>query len=180
MTGGRAADELPPWRRRLDGFARGLERLLDLLLGCMLLVLVSTLVYQVFGRYVLDKAPGWSEELARFLIVWITLLGSARVLRQNGHIAVSVLVDVLPPAAKGVLLAVRDLAVLFAVYILVAYGLDFALLFGRQLSPAFEVPMTVPYSALPIGGALIGLMVVLARLTRSPYARGDYMPVADT
>lgn len=179
MAERRAASELPPLRRQLDGFARGLERLLDLLLGVMLLVLVSTLVYQVFGRYVLDKAPGWSEELARFLIVWIALVGSARVLRQNGHIAVSVLVDALPRGVKGLVLAIRDLAVLFAVYILVAYGLDFALLFGRQLSPAFEVPMTLPYSALPVGGALIGLMVVLARLTRSPYARGDYMPVAE-
>jgi TRAP-type C4-dicarboxylate transport system permease small subunit len=165
---------MPAWQRRLDALSSGIERVLDAALAAMLLLLILTICYQVFGRYVLNHAPRWSEELARFLMVWITLVGSAAVLRQNGHITVSVLVEALPPRARAVLLAVRDVAVLVTVYVFVAYGLDFALLFGRQLSPAFEVPMTVPYAAMPIGGVLIGLMVVLARLTKSPYARGDF------
>lgn len=177
MTGGPTPGTPPA--RRLEAVAGAIEKVLDAVLALMLLMLVATIVYQVFGRYVLNHAPRWSEELARFLMVWIALLGSAAVLRQNGHITVSVLVDALPPRARQIALAMRDAAVLLVVYILVAYGLDFALLFGRQLSPSFEVPMTLPYSALPIGGALIGLMVVLARLTESPYARGEFVPVEE-
>lgn len=175
----RQAEAPPAWQRRFDAFAALIERGLDAALALMLLVLVATICYQIFGRYVLGDAPRWSEELARFLVVWVTLIGSAAVLRQNGHITVSVLLDALPPRPKAVLLAVRDLAVLAAVYVLVVNGFSFAVMFGRQLSPAFEVPMTVPYSALPIGGGLIGLMVVLARLTRSPYARGDFPPASE-
>src|SRR5690606_19822608 len=98
--------ELTGWRHSLDRFARALERLLDAVLAVMLVVLVSSLVWQVFGRYALDKAPVWSEELARFSMVWVTMLGSAVVMRENGHITVSVLVDAMPPVVRSFLLAV--------------------------------------------------------------------------
>lgn len=169
---------LAGWRLSLDRFARGLERTLDAVLALMLTVLVASLVWQVFGRYVLDSAPGWSEELARFLMVWVTMLGSAAVMREHGHISVAVLVDALPPRARSVLLAARDAVVLATVYVLLAYGIDLAALLSVRLSAAFEVPMALPYAALPAGAGLIGLAVIIARLTRSPYARGVPAPVA--
>lgn len=169
---------LDGWRLALDRFARGLERTLDAVLALMLAVLVASLVWQVFGRYALDSAPGWSEELARYLMVWIAMLGSAAVMREHGHINVAVLVDALPPSMRPVLLAVRDAVVLTTVYVLFAYGVDLAVLLKGQLSAAFEVSMAVPYAALPAGAFLIGAAVIVARLTRSPYARGVPAPVA--
>lgn len=169
---------LDGWRLALDRFARALERALDAVLALMLAVLVASLVWQVFGRYALDRAPGWSEELARFLMVWITMLGSAVVMRENGHISVSVFVDALPPGLRTLLLAIRDLVVLATVYILFAYGINLATLLKGQSSPAFEVTMALPYAALPAGAFLIGLAVILARLTRSSYARGTAAPIA--
>lgn len=174
-TGG---PELAGWRLSLDRFARALERVLDAVLALMLTILVASLVWQVFGRYALDRAPGWSEELARFLMVWIAMLGSAVVMRENGHITVSVLVDALPRSVRSVLLAVRDAVVLATVYVLFAYGINLAALLKGQLSAAFEVTMALPYAALPAGAFLIGLAVVVARLTRSPYARGLATPIA--
>ena len=170
--------ELRGWQRRLDRFARMLERTLEAVLAIMLAVLVASLVWQVFGRYALDSAPSWSEELARFLMVWISMLGSAVVMRENGHITVSVLVDSLPTRLRTVLLAVRDAVVLGTVYVLFSYGINLASLLKGQLSAAFEVSMAIPYAALPTGAFLIGLAVIIARLTRSPYARGTPAPIA--
>ena len=170
--------ELDGWRRSLDRCARYLERALDAVLATMLAILVASLVWQVICRYAMDRAPGWSEELARFLMVWIAMLGSAAVMRDNGHIHVSVLLDSLPARARTILLAIRDAIVLGTVYVLFTYGMNLATLLKGQLSPAFEVSMAVPYSALPAGALLIGLAVVVARLTRSPYARGDATPIA--
>lgn len=172
------ASPLQGWRLTLDRFARALERGLDAVLATMLTVLVASLIWQVIGRYVFDKAPGWSEELARFLMVWVAMLGSAVVMRQNGHISVSVFVDAFPPAVRALLLAVRDLVVLATVYVLFAYGIYLAMLLKGQLSPAFEVTMALPYSALPAGAVLIGVAVILARLSRSPYASGASAPIA--
>lgn len=173
-----AEPELHGWQLSLDRFARALERTLDAVLALMLTVLVASLVWQVFGRYALDDAPSWSEELARFLMVWISMLGSAVVMREHGHINVSVLVDSLPLRARAVLLAVRDAVVLGTVYVLFSYGINLSGLLKGQLSPAFEVSMALPYAALPAGAFLIGLAVVIARLTRSPYARGVPAPIA--
>jgi TRAP-type C4-dicarboxylate transport system permease small subunit len=141
-----------------------IARTLDILLAVMLAVLVASLGWQVFGRYVLDRAPAWSEELARFLMVWITMLGAAAVMRDRGHIAVTALPDALPPTARRVLGAVSDLVVLWVAWIVGVHGAALADLLSMQASPAFEVTMAVPYAALPVGAALIAAMVVLRRL----------------
>lgn len=141
-----------------------IARTLDILLAVMLAVLVASLGWQVFGRYVLDRAPAWSEELARFLMVWITMLGAAAVMRDRGHIAVTALPDVLPPTARRVLGVVSDLVVLWVAWIVGVHGAALADLLSMQASPAFEVTMAVPYAALPVGAALIAAMVVLRRL----------------
>jgi TRAP-type C4-dicarboxylate transport system permease small subunit len=144
--------------------AGGIERALDILLALMLAALVGSLGWQVFGRYVLDRAPSWSEELARFLMVWITMLGAAAVMRREGHIAVTALPDALGRGARRALAALRDLVVLAVAYVVGAYGFALADLLSVQSSPAFEVTMAVPFAALPAGAALIALMVVLRRL----------------
>src|SRR5690554_1098560 len=121
--------------RRLAGRAAALlERLLDVIVGAMILVMAATIVWQVFARYVLDAAPGWSEELARFLMIWVTLLGGAAVLRSGGHISVTALLDWLPQRVHGIVLALRDVALLLALAVLVHYGWGYAALNAVQES----------------------------------------------
>lgn len=141
-----------------------LERLLDGLMAIALVVMLCSMVYQVFGRYVLDHAPSWSEELARYLMVWLTMLGSAAVLRSGGHISVTTLVDALGPTALAVVLAMRDAAMVAASGVLAWWGILFAQMNSVQESAAMEIPMSIPYAALPVGAGLIVLMVLLARL----------------
>jgi TRAP-type C4-dicarboxylate transport system permease small subunit len=153
-----------PQPSRAARAAAAIEQALDLLLAAMLAALVASLAWQVFGRYVLDRAPSWSEELARFLMVWITMLGAAAVTRGHGHIAVTTLPDALGPSLRRALGAVRDLVVLAVAFVVGIEGAALADLLSFQASPAFEVTMAVPYAALPAGSALIALMVVLRRL----------------
>lgn len=154
----------------LQALARGIERTLDALLGCAILVMVSSMIWQVVGRYVFNKAPGWSEELARFMMLWLTMLGSASALRSGGHLAVTSLVDSLRPRAQAVALALRDAVMVGAAGLLAWQGFLFAQLNGVQESAAMEIPMSVPYAALPVGALLILLMVVLSRLLGAPFA----------
>jgi TRAP-type C4-dicarboxylate transport system permease small subunit len=69
------------------------ERVLDKILIVLFLVMVVAIVWQVFARYVLGAPTIWSEELARFMLVWVTMLGSAYVLEHGGHVAVTVFVN---------------------------------------------------------------------------------------
>lgn len=148
--------------------AARVERILDGLMAVALIVMLCSMLYQVFGRYVLDRAPSWSEELSRYLMVWMTMLGSAAVLRSGGHISVTTLTDTLSPPALAAVLALRDAALVATSGALVWWGVLFAEMNGVQESAAMEIPMTIPYAALPVGAGLIILFVVIARLAGRP------------
>lgn len=151
-------------QQRAGRLAAGLERVLDLVTGSAVAVMAGVIAYQVFGRYVLDRSPSWSEELARYLLIWMTMLGSAAVLRSGRHIAVTVLVDALGPGSRRAILAVRDAVLVTVSGLLAWWGLAFARLNATQDSPGMEIPMSIPYAALPAGAVLIVILVLLARL----------------
>lgn len=142
-----------------------LQRGLDVLLGLTLAVITLSLIYQVFGRYVLHSAPGWTEELSRLLIVWVAMLGSAACLRTGNHIAISALLIAVPHRVQAALLLVRDAAILACMGVLAWSGFNYALLNHSQESPALELPMSIPYAAIGIGALLTAVMLCLMRIS---------------
>lgn len=147
-----------------SALAARIETVLNSLLGLILAVIAVSLIYQVFGRYVLGRAPGWSEEVARMMIVWLTMLGAGACLRGGTHIAVTFLVNALPPGLRTAVLWLRDFAILMAVGVLGWAGARYAELNAAQDSPALEIPMSIAYSSLPIGAALVALQLTLSRV----------------
>jgi len=154
-----------------------LERVLDVLMAAALAVMVTIISYQVFGRYVLGKAPSWTEELTRFLLIWMTMLGSAASLRHGGHITVTFLVEMLNPLWQAVFLIARDVFLVAVSGLFMVFGTKFAMLNGAQESAALEIPMMIPYAALPVCGLLILLLVGITRWARSPInvAQGEFI-----
>ncbi len=148
-------------------------RLLSTLLGLSLAVMAACVFYQVFGRYVLGREPAWSEELARYLMVWVTMLGSAAGLARGEHITVTVLTDRLAPGARAVVVALRDAVMVACAGALTWSGITYAQLNGAQESAAIEMPMTIPYLAIPVGAGLIVLIVIIARLRGEPLALAE-------
>lgn len=162
---GAAGEVAPPLPTRGPArWAARLERTLDHLIALLLAVCAATIVWQVFGRYVLGRSPSWSEEVARMSVAWLTMLGAAACLRDGGHIAVTALIDALPPGPRAAALWVRDFAVLATAGVLVWAGIDFAALNRDQESAALEIPMSIPYASLVVGAALVALVLVLSRL----------------
>lgn len=148
------------------GVARRIERALDLfLLGALGLMVVSICI-QVAGRYIFGHTPSWTEEVARFLVAWVTMIGSALIIRREGHIAVTVAFDALPEGLRLAVGWVRDSLILMMAAALAYYGYAFATLGGRRDSPALEIPMYYPYLAIPVGAALIAVLLVLSRAGR--------------
>jgi hypothetical protein len=107
---GEAGEQRPP--NAAIAWAMRIERTLDVVLGLMLLAVALILFYQVFGRYVIGRAPAWTEEISRMLVAWIAMLGTGACLRTGGHVAVGALVNAVPPRVRVVLLALRDVVVM--------------------------------------------------------------------
>ena len=144
--------------------AIAIERVLDAVLLVALVVMVASITYQVFGRYVLNHSPSWTEEVARFLMAWITMLGSAAVIRSEGHIAVTVVAESLPPRLREAVRWLRDVIIITTAGALAWYGYGFALIGARRASPALEISMYWPFLAIPVGAAMIALLLVLHRI----------------
>lgn len=134
---------------------RGLNRLLEPLLIGALTVLVLVVLWQVFSRYVLQSPSTATDEVARFLLMWLTLLGTAWIVGQREHLAIDLLSDKL--SANNALKLQRLLILLTAVFtilVLIVGGSNLVLVTLRlaQTSTVLQVPMGYVYLALPVSG----------------------------
>jgi TRAP-type C4-dicarboxylate transport system permease small subunit len=135
-----------------------LDRLLSLLLVSLVLGLVFSVTWQVASRYLLQAPSSWTEELARFLLIWIGLLGAAYAYRSRAHMRLELLEEHLGSDGIRRLRAFSAMAVMFfAIAVLLLGGLSLVSLTLEleQVSAALGVPMGLVYLALPLSGLLI-------------------------
>jgi TRAP-type C4-dicarboxylate transport system permease small subunit len=128
----------------------------------LLTATVTLVILQVFFRYVLNSSLSWSEEAARYLFIWSAVLGfssSVHARRLFSFDMVARRLDARGRAACAVLFVIAAAGFLWA--LIVSGG---ALVAGTvtQSSPAMNLPMAVPYAALPLGGVLIALHLLAA------------------
>jgi len=136
----------------------------DTLLRYTLIVLMSLIVldvsWQVITRFVLPTPSSYTEELARFLLIWISLLGAAYAYAHRLHLGIELLAGRLSGRGKH-WLAITGYALsgLFALLALVIGGTQLTLLTMelKQVSGALGLPMAYVYCVLPISGALMVL-----------------------
>lgn len=153
--------------------ARAIERVLDAWIGLMILAMAVAICWQVFARYVLAAAPGWSEEFARYTMIWVTMIGGAAVLRSGGQMSVTALLDRLPERWASIMLAIRDLAMVVTLVLLIWWGAKLTQLMTVQETASLQVSKAWVYVALPIGAGLMLLMLVLERLKGGTFRADD-------
>lgn len=131
-------------------------------LGTFLLCLIFlSVALQVVGRLVFRSPPFWTEELARYLFVWLVCIGSAEVVRIRGHITMDLLATMLGPRVKVLLQILLNAAILASLVVLVWYSWQGAIRAGRIDSVALGVPESLLYGALPVGAALMTLRILM-------------------
>jgi TRAP-type C4-dicarboxylate transport system permease small subunit len=135
---------------------------IDKIVGGILMVLLSVItldvLWGVFTRYALGNQASWSEELARFLLIWIGILGAAYASGQRMHLAIDLLGPKLEASKQRRLQRFIDLIILiFALTVLVIGGMRLLYITQAlgQLSAALRIPMAVVYSVIPLSGLLV-------------------------
>jgi TRAP-type C4-dicarboxylate transport system permease small subunit len=135
-----------------------LDRLLTWVCVVLFAVLVVDVTWQVFTRQVLDQPSTWSEELAKYLFIWLGLFASALVFGERGHIAVDFAVKKLPAKVQLVVAVLVQLSILvFTALVLIWGGLRVVDLAWEQNLTGLPVNVGPLYLALPISGVLIAL-----------------------
>ncbi len=127
-------------------------------------LLVINVVWQVFSRYILNAPSTFTDELARFLLIWVSLLGVAYLSGQNAHISIDLLRNKLSLGSRIKLRFLIDsLIIAFALFVLVLGGghLVYITFVYTQLTPTLQIPMAYIY----LIGPLCGLLVIYYKLS---------------
>jgi TRAP-type C4-dicarboxylate transport system permease small subunit len=137
-------------------FDRALLNLTSALVAGLTALMAGVVLLGVFTRYVLNDPLPWTEEAARYALLWLSWLGGGLALRRGAHIAVEFLLEAIPSAAtRAVLLFAGRFAAIFFLAICVWYGLVLVQRVSFQSTIALGISMQLPYASVPVGSILM-------------------------
>ena len=129
---------------------RGAEYLLiSLIAGISILIFV-----QVVFRYGFNHSLYWSEEVGRYTLIWITFIGASVGFKKKIHMGVDFLFKSFGRKARALFTVISDVSIFALAMVLAVYGIKLVSFVRFQTSAALLIPMSVPYSAIWIGGIL--------------------------
>jgi TRAP-type C4-dicarboxylate transport system permease small subunit len=121
-------------------------------------VMVLNVLWQVFTRFVIGTPSSFTDELARYLMIWIGVLGAAYVSGKNMHVAIDIIPSRSKPRTRKKLM--RLVSILIIAFVAVAFVIGglrlvyISYLLGQH-SPALQIPLALVYAILPISGLFI-------------------------
>ena len=134
------------------------NRLLERVLVVIFALLVLDVLFQVFSRYMLDASFTWTEEFARFSLIWLTILGAAYLNGKREHLSMDFLYQKFSETNKRkVSILIEILIFLFALFVMVigGFNLVYTTLHLEQLSGTLRIPLGYVYAIMPFSGLLI-------------------------
>lgn len=143
-----------------DRAAFGLMRRLEGVIGLVLAVMVVLVFGNVVLRYGFNSGIAVSEELSRYLFIWLTFLGAIVAVHEHEHLGVDTLVKLLPRGGKVFCVVASELLMLFAVALLFWGSWKQTLINLDTRSPVSQVPLALIYIAGLVASVLIGALIL--------------------
>lgn len=135
-----------------------LNRVLEVILIMLLGVMVLNVSWQVFSRYVLANPSSFTDELARYLMIWLGVLGTAYVSGKRLHVAIDILHSQLSLSSQKTMQKVIFSIVILATFLIFIIGgsrlVYLSYLLGQK-SAALQIPLYLVYVCVPLSGACI-------------------------
>ena len=131
-----------------------LEKILVIIMSSM----VINVLWQVFSRYILTNPSSFTDELARYLMIWVGVLGAAYVAGKGNHVAITYFSEKFSPNnLKRVKFAINLIILGFAFFGMLVGGLRlvYITMVLEQLSPSLKIPLGIVYAVIPLSGILI-------------------------
>jgi TRAP-type C4-dicarboxylate transport system permease small subunit len=139
-------------------FYQTFNKALEVILVFFTSILVMDVLWQVFSRYIMNSPSSFTDELAGYLLIWVSLLGAAYVTGAQEHLAIDILLQKSKPKRQYVLkLIIQSIILAFASTVLVIGGtwLVYTRFALEVKSAALEIPLGYVYSVVPVSGLII-------------------------
>ena len=151
----------------LKRFNRHIDRISGAVLNITITAIFAIVVVSVFWRYVLKNSLNWSEEVAKFTLVWMCFIGASTVMIKGGHVSIQVFYSWMRGVAKVVLVIFTELIFLITLGLIVWYGWDITLTAFPQRSPVVPwLSLGAVYISMPLG-ALMMLPISIELMLRN-------------
>ncbi|MCF7935187.1 MAG: TRAP transporter small permease [Synergistales bacterium] len=161
-------------------FLQRLNRLFDRIASVLVISLMAVMGVVAFTavvfRFVLHSPLTWTEESARYMMIWVTFMGAGLAMRQRRHIGVTIVVQRLPASLQRTVNMFAEIVMIAFMGVLLYQGLNLTYQLRTQVSPAMNFPMIIPYLAVPAGALYLMTAILEFFLDRSAGA----LSTADT
>ena len=138
-----------------DKLSRNLNRWIEYLLFGLGLTMTLVVAAQVLSRYVFNHSLFWSEELARYLLVWLSFLGASVAYRRKVHPGIDILQTKMPAPLQKISIIAVHLASLTLFGVMIFFGCRFAYFVRLQISPALYLPKWIVFGIIPVSGCIL-------------------------
>lgn len=149
-------------------FVEGVNLLLKYIVSVMFIALAVLVFFQVITRFVIDYPLAWSEEISKYLMIYIVFLGSALAVKDRQHIAIDFLTEIVSPANKrklnGLILMICSIFFVILTY----FGFVLTFMVIDQATPTLRFSIAWAYAAIPIGSLFMLLNAIYILTATSP------------
>ncbi len=140
------------------------ESVLKQVLFVLMLLITISVIWQVVSRYVLGNPATWPDEVARFSMIWVALLGGVYVYAQGRHLAVTILPELWAGKTRGHILEAffHVLVVILGLFVIAGgYNVTATNFVNGQLSSVLHINMGYVYASVPVTGVLLVLYALI-------------------
>jgi TRAP-type C4-dicarboxylate transport system permease small subunit len=139
--------------------------------GVLFVVNVGDILMGVFARYVFRSSPIWTEELARYTLVWMVMMAANPALRYGEHMQIDLLLKYFPARLNAILRWVRRGAFVFVIAFMTYWGILYTEKIANFTTMGLGISKSIPMAAVPVGMGLLLLQYILMQFvpgTREP------------
>jgi TRAP-type C4-dicarboxylate transport system permease small subunit len=142
----------------LARFRSSVDKVVEWMLIIVFMTMTVNVLWQVFTRFVLHNPSSYTEELSRYLLVWLGMLGGAYAVGKRLHLAIDLVPRMVTGRRRELLeILIQSCVFLFALFVVLIGGANLVnlTLTLRQVSAALQIQLGYVYSVLPLSGALM-------------------------
>lgn len=146
----------------LDKVSGVLTKIMKVVMIALFIWMTFSLGIQVVARYVFSKSFVWSEESARYCMIWMVFIGATEIIFNGEHIKVTVVEDLLRGLGKKIVLLIQDIAGLVFSIIMAVYSFPQVELASKAVSSNMNINMGIVYGIFPV----VTILMIVAYLFR--------------
>jgi TRAP-type C4-dicarboxylate transport system permease small subunit len=137
--------------KKLLAFERILNYISVVFVVISITIMSIIVFYATVQRYAVNSAPFWVEEISRYFMVWMALIGASIAFRYREHVGLTFFVDRIPAKIRRWIVAITDIASLIFFGFVIIFGAKFAYQAIPTSSPVVDMSLAVPYAGVPVG-----------------------------